>query len=482
MTSFNPISVILCGGAGSRLWPLSRASVPKPFVPLPDGETLIEKTLRRAASVTQSDAPLLAVARDNLLYPLSEKLQSLSGHTVDILLEPAGRDTAAAMASALTYLQREGVTPEQCILFMPADHLIEPLEAFQAAVAQAVNRAQTHRTLMLFGVVPDSPHTGYGYLQLAEDGRISAFVEKPDTATAVHLMELGALWNSGMFVAPLGVFIELFEQHAPEIWAAVQRIGMRREPMGHCTCTVHAVRLDTSDYLRVPAISFDYAVVEKTKQVCALAADFQWQDVGDWGALFQLLPPEKDGSRCFVQDDQSLVQRLDSQGVSVWAGGERLVALCGVDDVVVVDMPDVVLVTRQDASAALKNLYQQLEEQRHPAVLDSPVVPRPWGHYITLFSEPGYKIKKIFVKPGHQLSYQRHRYRAEHWVVVSGEAEVVLEGIYYTLQENQSIFIPKEAKHRLRNLGDQPLEVVEVQYGSYLGEDDIERFEDDYIR
>lgn len=476
MNNHVPIPVVLCGGEGSRLWPLSRAHLPKPYVALADGETLLQKTARRIAA-RKGIEKAVVIANAQHLYPTMEQLQALDGLPVELVLEPQPKDTGPAVALAIARLAHTGIDQDRFILITPADHLITPDTLFWQDV-ESVMAASDTDSLHLFGIPPQHPHTGFGYIIPEKEG--VRFVEKPDRARAEQLIAAGALWNSGMFLATLGHFVQLLETLAPALWQWAQRVmtAPRIEQVrNHTLVTPEQTLFDD-----VSPVSFDVAVVERAAGLSAHPVRFQWSDVGSWAALFEQLPRDERGNGVFQEDASSEVRLNESENVSVWAEGERMVAVNGVRDLLVVDMPDVVLISHPEANASLKALYRELSRQNHPAAKESAVVSRPWGQYIVLHAMPGYKVKKIMVEPGQRLSYQSHRHRHEHWVVTRGQARVLLEGVAHQLNVNDAIYIPAGAKHRLANDTAEMLEIIEVQIGDYLGEDDIERFEDDYLR
>ncbi len=465
--------VILSGGSGTRLWPRSRSNTPKQFLPLAGDHTLFQETAMRAAGLPGS-AAVLTIAADEHRFVVGEQLQEAGVASAGILLEPVGRNTAPAIALAALHLRAQH--PDALMLVLPADHLIRDVDAFAAAVARGREAAE-QGWLVTFGIRPDHPETGYGYIRVGEQVsgdamRVAAFVEKPDLARAQQYLADGAhLWNSGMFLFRADRYVEELAAHAPAILAACERALVATTP------DLDFVRVDAEAFKQSPSDSIDYAVMEKTDRAAVVPVDCGWSDVGSWSSLWEI--GERDGNGNALRGD---VIALDARDCLVDAASERLVAVLGVQDLVVVDTPDTTLVMHKDRAQDVKAMVDQLKAEGRTEHLHHRKVYRPWGSYDSLAMGPRFQVKRITVKPGGTLSLQRHQKRAEHWVVVSGTAEVTCGERTFALHENESTFIPLGSVHRLRNTTGEPVELIEVQSGHYLGEDDIERLEDIYGR
>jgi len=463
--------VLLSGGVGSRLWPVSREAHPKQFLPLAGELSMLQETLQRTSGLSAA-APMV-VCNEEHRFMVAEQLRQLKVQSGSLILEPEGRNTAPAVAlAALKAIESD---PEAVLLVLPADHLIKDVESFAAAVSRAEPLAREGR-LMTFGVVPTSPETGYGYIKcgdsLSDDlFGLERFVEKPDLATAQSYLEAGGyLWNSGMFLLRAQTYLEELEQHAP------QMLDCCRKAMSQATADMDFVRPDAKAFGLCPSDSIDYAVMEKTSLGGVVSLDCGWSDVGAWSALWEV------GD----QDEQGNVSKgdviLDNCEGSYFRSDSRLIAATGLTNVVVVETPDAVLVADRDRVQDVKRIVNQLKDsQRTEASLHRRVY-RPWGSYESLVTEDRFQVKRIVVNPGQTLSLQMHHHRAEHWIVVKGTAEVTCEDKVFMLGEDQSTYIPLGHKHRLANPGQISLELIEVQSGTYLGEDDIVRFEDVYGR
>jgi mannose-1-phosphate guanylyltransferase/mannose-6-phosphate isomerase len=464
--------VILSGGSGSRLWPLSRESFPKQLLPLTGPRTLLQET---ALWVSDPDRfhPVTVVANAEHRFVVAEQLREIGQTRPTLVLEPAARNTAPAVAVAALLALAED--PAALILVMPADHAVPDSTAFLATLDTAVAAAQAG-ALVLFGVRPDRPATGYGYILAGEplEGaarRVEAFVEKPDLATAEHYLEDGRyVWNSGIFLLPARGVLEELETHAPQVAAAA------RAALAAARRDMDFLRLDPEAFAASPSISIDYAVMEKTVRAAVAPASFAWSDVGAWSALWELAGQDADGN---VLLGDTLAE--DTQGSYLRSEGP-LIAAVGVRDLVVVATPDAVLVADRGKDQAVKQVVERLRASDHATAIQTRRVYRPWGWYETIEVGERFQVKRITVTPGGKLSLQKHAHRAEHWVVVNGEAEVELEGERRRLAANESIYIPLGATHRLSNPGPGPLDLIEVQSGAYLGEDDIVRLEDAYAR
>ena len=460
--------VLLSGGTGTRLWPLSREAYPKQFLPLAGEDTMVQATWRRVAPLAGA-APIV-VANEEHRFLVAEQLRQIGAPTPAIVLEPVGRNTAPAIAAAALQALASGDDP--LLLVLPSDHVVRNEAGFRDAVSAACAAAEAG-ALVTFGIVPDAPETGFGYIQ-AETGegvrRVLRFVEKPDAVTAQSYLDAGGYyWNSGMFLFRASRYLEELGKFQPGIVASVSAAFAAAKRDGDF------IRLDKEAFAASPSDSIDYAVMEKTSDAKVLPVDIGWNDVGSWSALWEVAERDDDGNA-----HRGDVIAVDSRNTYAYA--QRLVALVGLDDVVVVETDDAVLVAHKDRVQEVKQVVAQLKEsQRSQAVLHRKVY-RPWGAYDSIDTGERFQVKRITVKPGGVLSLQMHHHRAEHWIVVSGTARVTRGEETLLLSENQSTYIPLGVTHRLENPGMVPLELIEVQSGSYLGEDDIVRFEDMYGR
>ncbi len=463
------IPVILSGGSGTRLWPLSRDAFPKQFLALVGHDSMLQATWHRVAPLA-SGAPIV-VAGETHRFMVAEQLREAGCADATILLEPLARNTAPAIATAALEAARDGADP--LLLVLPSDHVIADADAFRAAV-RAASAAAEAGALVTFGIVPTGPETGYGYIKaVAGEGvrAVERFVEKPDAATAAAYVASGDYaWNSGMFLFRASAYLAELERHQPAMLAAC------REALAQARRDVDFVRLDATTFAASPSDSIDYAVMEKTAHAAVLAIDVGWNDVGSWAALWQVAEQDGDGNA-----HHGDVLARDCRDTLAWGDG-RLLALLGLRDVVVVDTADAVLVAHKDHVQDVKAIVAELKRRGRGETSLHRKVYRPWGHYDSVDVGDRFQVKRITVKPGAALSLQMHHHRAEHWIVVSGTARVTRGDEVILLGENQSTYIPLGVKHRLENPGVVPLELVEVQSGSYLGEDDIVRFEDVYGR
>ncbi|AOH36308.1 mannose-1-phosphate guanylyltransferase/mannose-6-phosphate isomerase [Luteimonas sp. JM171] len=460
--------VLLSGGSGTRLWPLSREAYPKQFLPLAGEQTMLQDTWQRVAPLA-GGAPIV-VANEEHRFLAAEQLRVVGVDDAAIVLEPAGRNTAPAIAAAALQAMAGGGDP--LLLVLPSDHVVRDAQAFQAAVREAMPAA-ADGALVTFGIVADAPETGFGYIQAgAGEGvrPVLRFVEKPDAGTARAYLGSGDYyWNSGMFLFRASRYLEELEKFNPAMVEAVRKAfdGAARDG--------DFVRLDREAFAASPSDSIDYAVMEKTGRAMVLPVDIGWNDVGSWSALWEVSEQDADGNAHHGE-----VIAVDSH--RNYAYSRRLVALVGVDDLVVVETDDAVLVARKDRVQQVKDVVARLKaDDRSHAVLHREVH-RPWGSYDSIDQDDGFQVKRIKVKPGGRLSLQSHRHRAEHWIVVRGTARVTRDNDVFELHANQSTYIPLGAKHRLENPGTETLELIEVQSGDYLGEDDIVRYEDVYGR
>lgn len=462
------LPVILSGGSGTRLWPLSREAYPKQFLPLVGDDTMLQATWKRVAPL--SGRQPIVVANQEHRFMVAEQLLEVGAKPEAIILEPKGRNTAPAIAIAALEALSGG--EDALLLVLPSDHVVINDNAFHMAARAAASTAEQGK-LVTFGIVPTGPETGYGYIKAAagEGPRaVERFVEKPDLATAESYVASGEYyWNSGMFLFKASIYLEVLGRYQPDMLAACRRaleLAKRDEDF---------IRLDAEAFGASPSDSIDYAVMEKTQDAAVVPLDAGWSDVGSWSALWEANPQDANGN-----SHHGDVIAIDCHGT--YAHGQRLIAMIGLTDVVVVDTDDAILVGDRSRIQEVKQIVQQLKDEGRPQVKWHRKVYRPWGAYDSIDNGDRFQVKRITVKPGGTLSLQMHHHRAEHWIVVSGTAEVTCGDKVILLTENQSTYIPLGVTHRLRNPGRLPLELIEVQSGSYLGEDDIVRFEDMYGR
>ena len=466
--------VILCGGSGTRLWPLSRSAYPKQFLALAGEHSLLQDTLRRLEGLGATAAPVV-VCNEEHRFLVAEQLRALGVRPEALLLEPVGRNTAPALAAAALVLARQD--PKALMLVLPSDHVIRDVASFHRAVRLAAQAAAGGR-LATFGIIPDRPETGYGYIargatvpRLESTFAIERFVEKPDAPTARRMLDSGTYyWNSGMFLMEAGTLLEELRQHAPAVVESVEAaLSAARDDMDF-------TRLEREAFEACPSISIDYAVMEKTRRGAVVPVNMGWSDVGSWDALWAVRDKTPEGN---VLDGDVVAHESRN---SLVRAEHRLVALVGVEDLVVVETADAVLVAHRSSAQAVKTVVDGLKAGGRPEHAFHRRVYRPWGSYEGIDAGGRYQVKRLTVNPGQKLSLQMHHHRAEHWIVVSGTARVVRGDEEILLTENQSTYIPLGARHRLENPGLVPLHLIEVQSGSYLGEDDIVRFEDAYNR
>ena len=483
------IPTILCGGAGSRLWPVSRELHPKPFIRLADGQSLLQKAWLRGAMLPDV-AEVLTVTNRELFFKTQDEYRLVSGgapgdHSNGYVLEPFGRNTAPAIAAAaLTVAEAHG--ENALMLVLAADHLIADQGAFAQAVAKATQLALQGK-LVTFGIKPDAPETAYGYIEagmrapiVAADGSVAGypvlrFVEKPNLEKAKEYLASGNYqWNSGMFCFSAGTLLREMERHCPEILAAT-RVCMSRSSKAEGAGFVQ-IQLDPTSFGDVPDNSIDFAVMEKSNCVAVVPCSIGWSDIGSWDALGDLTSPDACGNRV---EGETVLHDVSNCFIK---SGERLVGAVGVNNLIVIDTPDALLVTERSRAQDVKFLYASLKASGHEAHKLHREVYRPWGTYTVLETGANFKIKRIEVKPGASLSLQMHYHRSEHWIVVSGMARVVNGEKELFVSTNESTYIPAAHRHRVENPGILPLVMIEVQSGAYLGEDDIVRFDDDYGR
>ncbi|WP_028389400.1 mannose-1-phosphate guanylyltransferase/mannose-6-phosphate isomerase [Legionella fairfieldensis] len=464
--------IILCGGAGSRLWPVSREQHPKPFIRLADGQSLLQKAFLRGISLPDVQETMIVTNRE-FFFKIEEEISEVNPNNkkVSFIIEPFGRNTAAAIASAvLQTIKTHG--DNTMMLILAADHLISNQNAFQQAVTEAIKLAQSQK-LVTFGISPESPHTGYGYIE-AEGNQVLRFVEKPALEKAKDYVASGRfLWNSGMFLFSAGTMLQEMEAHCPDILTAVQTCFQQSQALKN---EHPGLELDSRTFALVPENSIDYTVMEKSSQVAVVPCQIGWSDIGSWNALDELIESDAKGNRVegeiLLHDVANCYIKSDS----------RLVGAVGLDNLLIIDTADALLVADKSRAQDVKYIYTQLKEQGHEAHKLHRTVYRPWGTFTILEDNQRYKIKRIEVKPGASLSLQMHHHRSEHWIVVSGMAKVVNGDEAFYVRTNESTYIPAGCKHRLENPGVLPLIMIEVQSGDYLGEDDIVRFEDNYGR
>ena len=467
------IPTILCGGAGSRLWPVSRELHPKPFIRLDDGQSLLQKAFLRGAQLPNV-SEILTVTNRELYFKIEEEFANINQTLLPttFILEPFGKNTAAAIAmSALHIHQKYG--NEALMLVLAADHLIANQDAFQHAVQDATALAKTGQ-LVTFGITPHEPHTGYGYIE-ANGHEVLRFVEKPTLEIAETYLATGRfLWNSGMFLFTTEAILGAMQQCCPDILSAAETCFSASRTLQ--TDKTQQIVLQEDSFAVVREDSIDYAVMEKAKSVSVVACDMGWTDVGSWTVLGDLVSPDEQGNRITGQ-----VCLHDVTNCTI-SSDQRLVGVVGLDNILIVDTPDALLVASQTRAQDVKHIYAKLKLQGHDTHKIHRTVHRPWGTYTVLEESPSFKIKRIVVKPRGSLSLQMHHHRSEHWIVVSGTAEVVNGDNSFLVSTNESTYIPAGHKHRLRNPGLIDLVMIEVQSGQYLGEDDIVRFEDNYGR
>lgn len=476
------IPVILSGGAGTRLWPVSREAHPKPFMRLADGQSLLQKTFLRAAGLP-GVMEILTITNREYYFKSKDEYETAANPAATksvFLLEPVGRNTAPAIALGAMKVAAEHGS-DALMLVLSADHLIDNLESFSSAVDAACRSAEKG-TLVTFGIVPTGPETGFGYIECGDEvdpsspvRRVSRFVEKPTQDVAREYLATGRyLWNSGMFCFKAGVILHELAIYAPHLyqaalacWEATQEKTGPKDGM---------VDIDPATFTHVSDISIDYAIMERSENVVVVPSDFSWSDIGSWGAVSDLVRPDEAGNR--VVGEAILV---DTENTYIQSEN-RLVAAVGLEHLIIVDTPDALLVANRDRVQDVKKVVEQLKLQAHQSYKLHRTVSRPWGAYTVLEDGPRFKIKRIVVKPGASLSLQMHHHRSEHWIVVCGMARVVNGEREIFVNTNESTFIPAGHKHRLENPGILDLVMIEVQSGEYLGEDDIVRFEDVYGR
>ncbi|MBU0484162.1 MAG: mannose-1-phosphate guanylyltransferase/mannose-6-phosphate isomerase [Proteobacteria bacterium] len=468
------VPVILAGGSGTRLWPLSRELYPKQLLPLVGEKSMLQETVNRVLP-GEAISPPLIICNHSHRFIVGEQLREV-GRNATIMIEPVGRNTAPAVAVAAMQAMENGDDP--VLLVLPADHVISDLKIFLAVVDVGARLAEKGK-LITFGVVPKGPETGYGYIRKSEAVAgmgdlaftVERFVEKPDLATASSYVSSGDyLWNSGMFMFRASRYLEELKKFAPQIVAAASKAYVGKAP------DLDFIRLDAAAFEQCPSDSIDYAVMEKTREAVVIPLDCGWSDVGSWSALWDIGAHDSDGN---VLHGSVISHEVKNSYINA---NSRMVAAIGLEDYVIVETADVVLVAPKSRAQEVKQIVARLKTDERTEVSVHRKVYRPWGSYECVDCEERYQVKRIMVKPGARLSLQMHHHRAEHWIVVKGTARVIIGDRTLILSENQSTYIPLGEKHRLENPGTIQLELIEVQSGSYLGEDDIVRFDDKYGR
>lgn len=468
------VPVLLSGGTGSRLWPLSRETYPKQLLSLLGEKTLLQQAALRVADPSLFADPVV-IANAEHRFVIAEQLRAVGISTPTIVLEPFGRDTAPAVAiAALLAIETD---PDALILAMPVDHWVPDHAAFRAAVSSGLTAAR-HGRFVLFGQRPTAPATRFGYIRMGNGFAVApdvhdvaAFVEKPDRAMVERLIACSEhLWNSGIFLLPARVFIDELQMLAPDVLAAC------RAALAAANRDLDFLRLEQRAFEACPSISIDYAIMEKTDRAVVVTTPFEWNDIGSWSSLWTVGDKDKSGN--VVIGDVVLE---DASGCYVRGEGQ-LVAALGVEDLVITATPDVVLVTTRDRDQDVGRLVESLKTNGHRSATQTLSVHRPWGYYQSIHAGDRFQVKRITVNPGAKLSLQKHFHRAEHWVVVNGTAIVTRDDEEILLRENESVFVPLGCMHRLENPGKVPLNLIEVQSGAYLGEDDIVRMQDIYQR
>ena len=467
------VPVILSGGSGTRLWPVSRASYPKQFVNLVDPErSLLQMAAQRINGLNVEYTGWLVVANNEHRFLIADQLQQINANVERVILEPVARNTAPAVALAALYALKLHEEPK--LLIQTADHVIPDTDYFCEAVEHAY---VSNQPMVTFGVQPTRPETGYGYIQagelISDTGllKVKRFVEKPDLATAEQYLEEGGyLWNSGMFLLDARTYLDELAKYNPEMLTAC------KEAIEKSEIDLDFCRVDEDAFSKSPSDSIDYAVMERSQEVSVLPFESNWSDLGAWDAVLEQLSTAEDGNAVIgdglIEGSRNTLIRSE----------RRLVAALGVEDLLIVEMPDVVLVSKKETAQDVKQIVERLRSSDRIEADEHVVGYRPWGTYESIAKGEHYQVKKIIVKPGMSLSLQMHQHRAEHWIVVAGVAEVTNGDRRLTLQANESTYIPRETKHRLSNLGTADLVLIEVQSGDYLGEDDIVRFDDQFGR
>lgn len=453
--------VILCGGSGTRLWPVSRSLYPKQFVKLFQNESLYQKTVSRNKNIADSFS--VVINQEQYFMGLDQLEEMNISHKKTFILEPTGRNTAPAIAMAAL-----AADPEEILLVVPSDHLIEKQSDYEAAVSKAKEMASSNK-LVTFGIKPGYAETGYGYIE-ASGFDVKSFKEKPDTKTAEMYVKAGNyFWNSGMFCFKAGVFLEELKAFAPDIY------DQSKAAFDHARRD-QAIRVQMDDMKAIRSESIDYAVMEKSKKVNVVPADIGWSDLGSFDSLYETLPKDKAGNT-----DTPNAIHIGSKNNLIIAD-DRLISTIDVEDLMIVDTRDAIVIAKKGSTQKVKDLVAEVKKRNPEMANVHMTAHRPWGTYTVLEESKDYKVKQITVRPGAKLSLQYHHHRSEHWIVVRGIATVTINDKVFDLKQNESCYIPKEATHRLVNNTKEPLTIIEAQVGPYLGEDDIVRLQDDYKR
>ncbi|MEI2299247.1 mannose-1-phosphate guanylyltransferase/mannose-6-phosphate isomerase [Ensifer sp. MJa1] len=469
------VPVVMAGGKGTRLWPLSRSAAPKQFLQILSDRSLFQQTLERVRDPARYE-PAIVVTNSDFRFIVAEQARAIDTQLGDILLEPVARNTAPALAAAaFSILARFGKAAIMQVL--ASDHEIDAGAIYQDCILRA-HQAARHGELVTFGITPTEPATGYGYIEQGEEltagaNRVARFVEKPDRAKAVAMLETGRyLWNSGMFMLPVKPFLDEMKHHAPDVWEAARLAveGIRKD--------LDFSRLEAASFARAPDISVDYAVFERTERAAVVPSSFAWSDLGSWDAVWKTGRKDSDGN---VVTDRATVSNTRN---SLVLSRDIHLAVQGLEDVAVIAGEDAVYVGRLDDSQSVGNIVKTLARSPRTTALTEvhPTSYRPWGAVAAISDGERFAVKRLRVTPGKKISLQKHHHRAEHWIVVRGTAEITMAGETRLLHENESVYIPPGTVHRLYNPGKIPLELIEVQTGSYLGEDDITRIEDEFGR
>lgn len=469
------IPVILSGGSGTRLWPLSRKNLPKQFLALVDEElTLFQQTLDRASRLPDAHVPIIVCSEDHRFVAAEQARAQLEDKPAAIVLEPMARNTAPAIAAAALLAQE--IDSNANIIVFPADHIIYDNDSFINAVTAACPLVEAGY-LVTFGIRPRAPETGFGYIRRGEKidesaFKVEKFVEKPSLPTAIEYLESGNYeWNSGIFMFKASEFISELSLYAPDILKHVGTAVLNADK------DMDFIRLDEAAFKSSPDVSIDYAIMEQTKKAAVVPVDRGWNDIGSWSSLWEVSP--KDDNKNHLKGD---VIAIDTTSSMIMSHERHVIATIGLNDLIVISTPDATLIAAKDKVQHVKSIVDQLKASKRTEHLSHRIVYRPWGCYNSIDSGDRFQVKRIIVKPGASLSSQKHFHRAEHWIVVSGTAEVTCDDNVILLSENQSTYLPLGCVHRLHNPGKLPLELIEVQSGSYLGEDDIIRFDDIYGR
>ncbi|MDA7441022.1 mannose-1-phosphate guanylyltransferase/mannose-6-phosphate isomerase [Candidatus Pseudothioglobus singularis] len=465
------VPVVLAGGSGTRLWPLSRRLHPKQFIELIGENTLFQEAVLR---LPESIEDLLVICNEDHRFLAAEQLRQINRSSSSIILEPVGKNTAPAITIAA--IKSIKGNENAILLVLSSDHLIKDVKKFHQAIESAKKHAENNK-LVTFGIVPNKVETGYGYIEadVSQDKdycNINEFVEKPDYKTAQKYLDSGKyFWNSGMFMFKASVFLEELEKYEPEI------LNICKKSYQNEYHDLDFIRLNDEEFLKCPSQSIDYAVMERTKNAVMVRLDADWRDVGSWSALSDSQPKDQNNNLIV---GEAILKKVNNSYIH--STSKRLVSAIGVSDLIIVDTEDALLVTNKEHVQHIKDIVKQIRDSNRPESDQHRVVFRPWGYYDSIDNGNGFHVKRILVNSGAKLSLQKHEYRAEHWVVVKGKAQVTCGKKTFQLVENQSTYIPLGEVHRLENIGSTPLEIIEIQTGEYIGEDDITRIDDAYGR